>query len=73
VARLLLEHKAEVDAKDNDGETALQLAAENGHEVVVRLLVEKGADINTINYDEGTALDRVVVNTGEIPSSCLPT
>jgi ankyrin repeat protein len=32
VVRLLLEHKAEVDPEANKGETALQLAAKNGHE-----------------------------------------
>jgi ankyrin repeat protein len=41
VVRLLLEAKADVDAKiESYGETALQLAAEEGHEAVVRLLLE---------------------------------
>ena len=42
--RLLLEAKANVDAKANDGRTALHWAAENGHEAVVKLLLEKGAE-----------------------------
>ena len=38
VVRLLLEFKADVDTKDNNGETALYWAARSGHEAVVRLL-----------------------------------
>ena len=37
VVRLLLEHKTDVNAKDNSVGTALQWAAENGHETVVQL------------------------------------
>jgi ankyrin repeat protein len=43
VVRLLLEHGADVEAKDNDGKTALQVAAEEGHDEVVELLREHGA------------------------------
>jgi ankyrin repeat protein len=35
---LLLKHMVDVDAKDDDGRTALHQAAENGHEAKVRLL-----------------------------------
>ena len=41
--RLLLEHGADVTAKGDDGMTALQEAAENGHDEVVELLREYGA------------------------------
>ena len=43
VVRLLLEHGANVDAKDNDRETALQVAARHGHDEVVELLRKHGA------------------------------
>jgi hypothetical protein len=44
VAGLLLAHGARVDAKDDDGITALYLAVESGKTGLVRLLLEKGAD-----------------------------
>jgi ankyrin repeat protein len=46
VVRLLLEKGASIETKDNDGRTPLWWAAENGHNVVVRLL-KKGASIET--------------------------
>jgi ankyrin repeat protein len=47
---LLLEHKADVDAKTNYGWTALYATAGEGHEVVVRLLLEHKADADTKNH-----------------------
>jgi ankyrin repeat protein len=43
VVKLLLNNKADVDAEDNYGLTALQLAAFNLHNEVEWLLIEKGA------------------------------
>jgi ankyrin repeat protein len=42
VAKLLLTSKADVDAKNNKGETALRHAARNGYEDVVELLLQHG-------------------------------
>jgi ankyrin repeat protein len=39
----LLIAKADVKIKNNDGKTALRLAAENGHEESVRMLTQAGA------------------------------
>ena len=61
----LLEHKADVDAKDKYGETALHWAAKEGHEAVVRLLVEAKADVNAKNNDRETALHRAAKNGHE--------
>jgi ankyrin repeat protein len=44
VARLLLEHGADVETKDNRGGSPLIWAAEWGHAGVVRLLLENGAE-----------------------------
>jgi ankyrin repeat protein len=46
---------ADVDAKDNDEWTALYLAAENGHEAVVRLLLEHKVDIDAKDNDGWTS------------------
>lgn len=56
--RILLENKADVNAKVTNGNytlTALHMVAEKGHEAV-RVLLENGADINATNNDRWTAL-----------------
>jgi hypothetical protein len=58
VVRLLLEQKADVDAKDTSGRTALSRAAEMGHEAVVRLLLEQKADVDAKDTSGRTALSR---------------
>ena len=52
VAQLLLEHGAEVNARDSRRNTPLLGASEYGHLEVARLLVENGADIDAED-DEG--------------------
>lgn len=59
VVKAMLERGADVNAKDNEGETALRLAVTSGKTDVVKLLIEKGADVNAISEDVlfgGTAL-----------------
>jgi len=46
----LLAAKAEMDSTDNDGDTPLHIAAENGHEQVVQALLEKGAAVNMVGW-----------------------
>jgi ankyrin repeat protein len=54
VKRLLDTHKADLNRRNNRGETPLWLAVENGHEAVVKQLVKPGqADVNsTDNYGQ---------------------
>ena len=52
----LLDHGAEVNAKDNDGKTALMLAAREGPLASVQALLAKGADISATNRWGETAL-----------------
>ena len=47
---------AALDAADDEGKTALSCAAEEGHEAVVRELVEAGADVNKADDDGRTPL-----------------
>ena len=55
-----------VDSKDGYGRTPLWWAAENGHEMVVKLLVEKGADVNSKDDRDGwTPLWRAAENGHE--------
>ncbi len=54
---LLLNYGADVNVEDNDGRTALHRAAENGHEDVVRVLLDHGARVDTAhNADNRTAI-----------------
>jgi hypothetical protein len=55
VARLLLEHGADVNARDDLGDTPLHEAA-HGHVDVVRLLLEHGADVNARDKNGQTPL-----------------
>lgn len=46
---MLLESGAKVDTKNIDGETPLSLASRAGHTDVVKLLLEAGADVRSMN------------------------
>ena len=48
-ANSLLEHIHVLDLRDSYGRTPLSWAAENGHEPVVKLLLDKGADVESKN------------------------
>ena len=56
-AELLIQHSAEVNAKDNDGETPLHDAALKGQTETAELLIDKGADLYAQNDEEKTPLD----------------
>ncbi len=57
IVKLLLEHKARTDLKDNDGWTALHPAAFYGNLSVVQLLVGK-SNVNARDKDGRTPLGR---------------
>ena len=57
ICRALLSHGAKIDTREwEQGATALMFAAKNGHEDMVKLLVEKGADLSIENRYRWTAL-----------------
>ena len=53
----LSEQGADVSDKDNDGNTSLHTAAENGHCEMLRLLLNQGADVSAENTDGKTPSD----------------
>jgi ankyrin repeat protein len=55
-AYLILRNRFDVKQKDFDKEKALCWAVWNGHEAVVRLLLEKGTDVETKGNNGGAAL-----------------
>ncbi|KAL6061059.1 Cactus [Balamuthia mandrillaris] len=60
MVRLLLNHKAVVDALPSDRETPLYWAARYGHVEVLSLLLDKGAFIDAPNTSGGTPFQRAV-------------
>jgi ankyrin repeat protein len=61
MARLLLEHGADVNAARTDGDTALILAAACGTVSAVRQLIEHGASLEARNGSGMTALNEAVL------------
>lgn len=56
VAKKLIEHGADVNAKDDTGATPLMLAAAFGHKETAELLLDKGADVNITDNTGATPL-----------------
>ena len=52
----MIEKGSDVDAKDEDGYTALHCAVESGHADVIEFLVKKGADVEARTSKGVTAL-----------------
>lgn len=62
VARALIAHKADVNAVNKAGVTALMLAAAHNNPPIVGLLLQSGADPSKRSLDKKTALDFAVEN-----------
>ena len=56
VARVLLEHGADTEARDNDDFSPLEQAAYEGHIELVQILLEHGADANAQDKERCTPL-----------------
>ena len=58
----LVDAGANVDARDNNGDTALIISSMNGHENCVKALLEKKANPNLMNYRRQSALFVAAMN-----------
>lgn len=56
-AELLLQHRADINGRNGDGNTALHLAVFLGHAETAELLINNGADVNTKNGDGAAPID----------------
>lgn len=63
VVKILLKHKADVNHKDMDGNTALHYAAADGLTSIVHFLITAGASVEAINNEQQTPLIMAVENT----------
>jgi hypothetical protein len=57
VSEMLIEHHADVNIQEEDGETALHLAAFYGHSEVAQVLLDNGADPDIVNEEGATPFD----------------
>ena len=62
-AEFLIEHRANVNAQDQRGQTPLMIATMNGHKEVVELLIEKRADIELRENHGGRHSERPFLTT----------
>ncbi|CAI7894107.1 unnamed protein product, partial [Closterium sp. NIES-54] len=57
-----LDGGADAGVADDEGRTALHMAAANGHTEIARLLIQRGAPVNAVNRQGNTPLHWAAVN-----------
>ena len=58
--RCLLDYDSPIDPTDKVKTTPLHLACKRGHPECVKLLIEKGADVNITNADNHNCMDLAI-------------
>lgn len=71
-ARLLLDHGADVNAVDDNGETAMHGAAYQSRSKLVQLLTERGADIKVWNQKNKAGWTPLMIAEGHRPGNFRP-
>lgn len=71
IIEILAKNGADIDARDGDGYTALQLAAIRGKMQIVKKLVELDADVNLTTMDGKDAADLAQLNEETDIAECL--
>src|SRR5580698_1123559 len=66
IAKLLIAHGADVNARDDGGSTPIEEAAWRGETAMVRLLIEKGADAGIANPQNGVTPLHAAAVKGQI-------
>ncbi|KAK4151622.1 ankyrin repeat-containing domain protein [Chaetomidium leptoderma] len=64
IVSMLLEANVDTEAMDAQGETPLSLAAANGREDVVRLLLDKNAKVDARGHNRHTAIASLLLDRG---------
>ena len=60
VAKLLLDHDAQVNMQDNGGWSTLMYTSSKGHTEVAKLLLDHDAQVNMQNNDQTVCLDACI-------------
>ncbi|XP_063965477.1 E3 ubiquitin-protein ligase MIB2-like isoform X1 [Lytechinus pictus] len=63
VAKLLIAAGADLDATDDDGDTALMFSVYGNHPEIVKFLLQKEANVNIVNNERRSALHQAVTRS----------
>ena len=63
--KILLEKGADVDKQNDSGDSVLHLAAAEGHDGIINLLIEYNASLGKVNIYEETPFDKAVKNSND--------